>query len=104
MLTVTDQVNPIQHGCLEATRDLINANDPLALTEQLDKFGFYSIPSFSLELAQPTIRPGKNYFNNIQTLIPATQLSPPCKWHSSPPASPTMATKSPPASGQRLSN
>ncbi|HOH92361.1 MAG TPA: FtsW/RodA/SpoVE family cell cycle protein [Anaerolineaceae bacterium] len=76
MLTVTDQVNPIQHGCQEATRDLINANDPLALTEQLDKFGFYSIPSFSLELAQPTSRPGKNYFNNIQTLIPATQLSP----------------------------
>lgn len=75
-IRIKGELNGIQHGCESSTRNLINLNDLLQLTDQLDQFGLYSVPKFSLELAQPPVKPTQNYFNKIQTLIPEAAVSP----------------------------
>ena len=66
----------IQHGCEATTGDLLRINNPMSLVNQLEKFGVYSLPTFSLEQAQASKRPEDEDLDQLRMLIPETKVSP----------------------------
>lgn len=75
-MQLTGSTNMIQNGCKSSGRMLIEDTSPLGLVEQLNKFGIYKMPGFSIELSQPDAMPDENEFNTLKTHIPETRVSP----------------------------
>lgn len=66
----------IQHGCEKLTNDLIRINKPSELVELFDDFGLYSKPNLSLEQAIAHPMPQAEEFEQLQTRLPETHVSP----------------------------
>ncbi len=66
----------IQHGCETTMKDLFRINNPIALLEQLDRFGLYNLPSFPLEQAKAESIPTETDPAKLRSVIPATKVSP----------------------------
>ena len=72
----SDTFTGIQHGCETTMKDLFRINNPIALMEQLDKFGIYHLPEFPLEQAKAETLPVEEDSTKLRTMIPSTKVSP----------------------------